>query len=104
MTVGGAGVTFTAALAEPPLALAVTVVVPSATPVTGIWTVLCPAAKATVAGTVATAALALEIDSAPACVGDGESVAVRSQEAPAVIDSGFGAGRSAPEECACRGR
>src|SRR5207302_6356372 len=54
VTVGGAGVMVTAALAEPPLALAVTLVLPAATPVTEIPTVLWPTAKGTDAGTLAT--------------------------------------------------
>ncbi len=88
---GGDGVTFTAALAEPPFALAETVVLPSAMPVTGISTVFWPATNATVAGTVATAVFALETDNVPAWVGDGESVAVSAPAAPAVMDRGFGA-------------
>jgi hypothetical protein len=91
VTVGGAGVTFTVALALPPFRLALTVVLPGPTPVTGIVTWVWPAANATLAGTVAILVFALDTASVPAAVGAGESVAVRFPEAPAVTESGSGA-------------
>src|SRR6266571_6460497 len=59
VTVGGAGVTFTVALAEPLFAEAVMMVLPTASAVTGIGTLVWPAAKPTLAGAVATAVFAL---------------------------------------------
>src|SRR5207237_808200 len=90
-TVGGAGVTVTWLEAEEPFSVAVTIALPGATPETGMTTCVWFAANATVAGTVATPVVALDTESVPDAVGAGESVAVRLPEAPAVIDSGFGA-------------
>jgi hypothetical protein len=84
-------VTFTVALAVPPFRLAVTLVVPAATPATGICTEVWPAANATVAGTVAMEVFAELTLSVPALAGAGASVAVSVPEAPALTTSGFGA-------------
>ncbi len=91
VTVGGAGVTFTVALAEPLFAEAVTMVLPTASAVTGIGTLVWPAAKPTLAGAVATAVFALVTLKVPAAGGAGDSVAVSVPLAPAVIASGSGA-------------
>jgi len=91
LTAGGAGVTFTVALACPPFAAAVTMALPAASAVTGIGTLVWPEAKLTLAGTVATAVFALVTLKVPAAVGVGESVAVSVPLAPAVIASGLGA-------------
>jgi len=60
VTVGGAGVTFTVALALPPFADAVMMALPTTCVVTGIATLVWPEAKLTLAGTVATAVFALD--------------------------------------------
>ena len=76
--------------ALPPLSVTMTVVEPDATAVTVTGTLVCPVAKDTEAGTVATAGLALLTVSVPAAVGAGASVVVRVPVAPAVRLSGFG--------------
>ncbi len=65
-------------------------VVPEATAVTVMGTLVCPTAKATDAGTVATAGFALLTASDPAAVGAGASVAVSVPVAPTARLSGLG--------------
>jgi hypothetical protein len=91
VTVGGAGVTLTVALALPPFAEAVTIVLPTPWVVTGITTLVWPEAKPTLAGTVATLVLVLETLRVPAAVGAGDSAAVSVPVAPAVTERGLGA-------------
>src|SRR2546425_1129231 len=90
VTVGGAGVTFTVALALPPFADAVMTALPTACVATGIATLVWPEAKLMLAGTVATAAFALDMFKVPAAVGVGDSVAVSVPLAPRVTESGLG--------------
>ncbi len=90
VTVGGAGVTFTVALALPPFADALMTALPTACVATGIATLVWPEAKLMLAGTVATAAFALDTFKVPAAVGVGDSVAVSVPLAPRVTESGLG--------------
>ena len=90
-TVGGAGVTFTVALAVPPFVDAVTTLVPAATAVTAIGTLAWPEAKLTLAGTLATPVFELVIPRGPAAVGVGDSVVVSVPLDPTVTESGLGA-------------
>jgi hypothetical protein len=92
MAQAGGAFTLTIALACPPFAEAVTVVVPPASAVTGIATADCPAAKATLSGTLATEASLLEMLNVPAAVGAGESVAVSVPPDPMVRGRGLGSG------------
>jgi hypothetical protein len=89
LTVGNA-LTLTAAVACPPLAEAVTVVVPPPTAFTGIATLVCPEEKDTLAGTVAAAVLLLDTASVPEAVGAGDRVAVSVPLPPALSASGLG--------------
>src|SRR5207245_559913 len=59
VTVGGCGVTWTVLVALPPFSDTVMRALPTLAAVTGTGTLVCPAAKATDAGTVATPVLAL---------------------------------------------
>ena len=80
----------TAAETEPPFRLALTRALPTAPAVIGIGTTVCSAAKATKAGTEATLASSLTIDSAPAAAGAGESVALITPEWPVMSLRGSG--------------
>jgi hypothetical protein len=90
VTVGGAGVTFTVALALPPLADAVITALPVPTAVTGIGTEVWPEEKETLAGTLAAPVFVLVTLNVPEAVGVGESAAVNVPLAPTVTESGFG--------------
>ena len=90
VTVGGAGVTWTVLVALPPFSDTVMRALPTLTAVTGTGTLVCPAAKATDAGTVATPVLELLALSVPAVVGVGDRVAVSVPVAPTVMVSGLG--------------
>jgi hypothetical protein len=90
VTVGGGGVTWTVLLALPLFSDTVMRVLPALTAVTGTGTLVCPLAKDTDDGTVATLVLALLTLSVPAAVGVGESVAVRVPVAPNAMVNGFG--------------
>jgi len=90
VTVGGCGVTWTVLVALPPFSDTVMRALPTLAAVTGTGTLVCPAAKATDAGTVATPVLALLAVSVPAVVGVGDRVAVSVPVAPTVMVSGLG--------------
>ena len=87
--VGEAGVTWTVLVAAPPFKDTVIMAMPALTDVTGTCTLLCPLAKDTDDGTVATLVLSLLTLSVPAAVGMGNSVVVRVPVAPVVMVSGF---------------
>src|SRR6266571_2230542 len=90
VTVGGWGLTWTVLVAVPPFKDTVIMALPTLTAVTGTGTLLCPLAKDTAAGTVATPGLELLAASVPAAVGVGERVAVKVPVAPTVMVRGFG--------------
>ena len=101
MSLGAAGETLTLALALelalelalPPLRLAVTLAVPTAWACTGIATLVWPALKATLLGSVSTAVLLETQSMLPALLGAGVRVAVNTALLPLVSAKGFGARR-----------
>jgi len=90
VTVGGWGLTCTVLVAVPPFADTVIMAFPALTALTGTGTLLCPLAKETEAGTVATPVFELVTLSVPAAVGVGDNVAVRVPVAPTVMVKGLG--------------
>jgi hypothetical protein len=83
--------TATVALACPPLAEAVTAVLPPESALTGIATLVCPGPNPTLAGTLATAGSAFATLRVPEAVGAGARVAVSVPLEPMLSASGSGA-------------
>jgi hypothetical protein len=82
--------TATAAVAKPLLTDAEIVAVPTLIAVTGTATLLCPAAKLALPGTVTTAVLLLAKVTVPAAAGAGPSVTLIAPTVPALSVSGLG--------------
>ncbi|MDT4866994.1 hypothetical protein FQZ97_1018830 [compost metagenome] len=83
----GDGVTLTLALREEPLSETVTSALPLRSPVTGMATCVCPAAKATDAGTLTVSGSSELTASTPGAVGAGLSVACSTPLAPCLSAS-----------------